>query len=78
MHINNNCHFEAFLVANQVNWSESFEAFDKVLKDLESSNSIFKLENWYEDFKEYSNTHFGTSKKEHFANYFPDNSAYQV
>ncbi|XP_021948457.1 protein patched homolog 2 isoform X2 [Folsomia candida] len=53
--------YPSFLVANQVNWSESFQSFDRVLNDLKSSDAIYNLENWYDDFKEYSNANFDTN-----------------
>lgn len=53
---------QGLVVANQVNWTSSFVEMDQFVRSFQESTSIYKLDNWYEDFKVYSNKNFGTSE----------------
>lgn len=55
--------YPAFLVANEVNWTDSLGKFEKVLDKLEGSGAAYKLENWFQDFKQYTATNFQTGKQ---------------
>jgi len=54
--------YPAYVVAHNVNWSASFGKFDHFVQDFETSNELYSFENWYEDFKLYSNKNFETGE----------------
>lgn len=53
--------FPGFIVADQVNWTASFSQLDKFVNDFKNSGNVYEFDNWYDDFKEYSNKNFKTS-----------------
>jgi len=52
----------AFIVADNVNWTASFEGYDQFTNDFKNSDAIYAIDSWYDDFKAYSNKNFHTSK----------------
>lgn len=52
--------YPAYVVAHNVNWSASFSEFDEFVHDFQGSHELYNFENWYEDFRPYSNKNFGT------------------
>lgn len=52
----------AFIVAENVNWTESFKTYDEFSQQFRELDAIYSFDNWYDDFKLYANKHFKTSK----------------
>lgn len=53
--------FPGFIVLHQVNWTASFHEMEQFVNDFQGSEHVYQFDNWYEDFKEYSNKNFRTS-----------------
>ncbi|CAL8112733.1 unnamed protein product [Orchesella dallaii] len=58
--------FPGFVVAHQVNWTASFPQMEQFMHDFQESTNVYQFENWYEDFKEYSNKNLGTKIPEKY------------
>ena len=51
---------DGFVAIANVPYPENLKSIETLVQNLESSDSIFSVESWYTDFKEYVNVNFNT------------------